>query len=100
MFLFFLKSPSSSQSETRLSYTGCSERFAEQWRDLHSPRLCEDVSVDVHHQVAPCCVLHHKAHVLRRLEAGEQVDQEGMVGQVHNLEDALFTHETKRKVRQ
>lgn len=68
-----------------------------EWRDVHSPRLCEDVGVDVHHQVASCCVLHDKAHVLCRLEAGEQVDQEGMVRQVHDLEDALFTHETEER---
>lgn len=93
-----------SHSKSRLSCTCCSERFKKkkkkdfsEWTDVHSPRLCEDVGVDVHHQVASCCVLHDKAHVLCRLEAGEQVDQEGMVRQVHDLEDALFTHETEER---
>ena len=28
--------------------------------------LCEDVGVDVHHQVAPRCILHHKADMALR----------------------------------
>lgn len=60
----------------------------------HGSRLGEDVRVDVHHQVASRRVLHHKTHVLRRLEAREQVDQERMVRHVHDLEDALLTHQT------
>jgi len=61
-------------------------------RYIHGSRLREDVCVDVHHQVASCCVLHNKTHVLRSLEARKQVDQEGMVRQVHDLKDALLAH--------
>lgn len=59
---------------------------------VHGSWLREDVCVDVHHQVTSCCVLHNKTHVLWSLEARKQVDQEGMVGQVHNLKDALLAH--------
>lgn len=61
-------------------------------RYIHGSGLCEDVSVDVHHQVASCCVLHDKTHMLRSLEARKQVDEEGVVRQVHHLKDALLAH--------
>lgn len=61
---------------------------------LHGTWFCEDVSVDVHHQVASCCVLHNKTHMLWCLEARKQVDQEGMMGHVHDLKDALLAHQT------
>lgn len=35
--------------------------------------------------------------MLRSLEAGEQVDQEGMVRHIHNFKDALLTHETTER---
>lgn len=60
--------------------------------DVHSPRLREHVGVDVHHQVASCCVFHDKTHMFWSLEAGKQVDQERVVGHVHNLKDAFLAH--------
>lgn len=59
---------------------------------IHGSWLCEDVCVDVHHQIASCCVLHNKTHMLWSLEACKQVDQEGMVRHVHGLKDALLAH--------
>lgn len=35
--------------------------------------------------------------MLRSLEAGEQVDQEGMVRHIHDLKDALLTHKTTER---
>lgn len=63
-------------------------------QDSHGSRLREDVSVNVHHEVSARRVLHDKTHVLRRLEAREQVDQEGVVGAVDRLKDPLLTHQT------
>ena len=48
--------------------------------------------MNVHHQVPSCCVLHHKAHVLFGLEAGEEIDQEWVTNAVHGLKDLLLTH--------
>ena len=63
--------------------------------DSHSARLGEDVCVDVHHEVPPRRVLHHKTHVLRRLETCEQVDEEGVVRAGHRLKDPLLTHQAE-----
>lgn len=60
----------------------------------HGPGLGEDVSVDVHHQVSSGSVLHDEAHVLLRLEAGEEVDQERVAHAVHRLKDTFLTHQT------
>jgi len=59
----------------------------------HSAGLSEDVGVNVHHEVASRCVLHDEAHVLRRLEAGEQVDQEGVARAGDRLKDPLLAHQ-------
>ena len=56
--------------------------------------------MDVHHEVAARRVLHDEAHVLAGLEAGEEVDQEGMTDAVHRLEDPLLTHEAARRRRE
>lgn len=64
-------------------------------RYVHGSRFCEDVCVDVHHQVSTRCVFHNKTHMLRCLEAGKQVDQEGMMGHIHGLKDALLAHQTR-----
>lgn len=53
--------------------------------------------MDVHHQVTSRSILHNKTHMLRSLEAGEQVDQERMVRHIHNLKDALLTHKTTER---
>jgi hypothetical protein len=50
--------------------------------------------VDVHHEVTASRVLHDEAHVFRGLETRKQVDQEGVVGDVHRLKDTLLTHQT------
>lgn len=62
----------------------------------HGPGLRENVSMDVHHQVASCCVLHDKAHVLLCLKTRKQVDQEGMADTVHRFEDPLLTHQARK----
>lgn len=72
-------------------YTSCRNSLRSRC-DVHSPRLREDVSVDVHHQVASCCVLHNKTYMFWSLEAGKQVDQERVVRHVHNLKDAFLAH--------
>lgn len=46
--------------------------------------------MDVHHEVATIGVLHDEADVLGRLEAGEQVDEEGVLAAVDDLEDAFL----------
>lgn len=53
--------------------------------------------MDVHHQVPPCCVLHHKTNVLLRLETGEKVDQERVADAVDGFEDPLLAHQAVRK---
>ena len=64
------------------------------WHYVHSPWFSEDISVDVHHEVTASRVLHDEAHVFRGLETRKQVDQEGVVGDVHRLKDTLLTHQT------
>lgn len=54
------------------------------------PRLGEDVSVNVHHEVAAGRVLHDEANVGVRLEASEHVDQEGVAHRISHLEDAFL----------
>lgn len=63
---------------------------------LHSPRLGEYIGMDVHHKVSARCVLHDKAHMLRCLEASEEVHQERVLRGVHYLKDPLFTHQTDK----
>lgn len=60
----------------------------------HSPGLRENISMDVHHQVASSCVLHDKTHVLLRLETRKQVDQERVADAVDRLKNPLLTHQT------
>lgn len=64
---------------------------------LHGPGLRENVGVNVHHQVASRCVLHDEADVLSRLEAGKQVDQEGMPHTVDCLEDPFLAHQAAKE---
>lgn len=64
---------------------------------IHSPWLCEDVCMYVHHEVAACCVLHHKTHVFWSLETRKEVDKEGVLRTVHCLENTLLTHQTDGK---
>lgn len=52
--------------------------------------------MDVHHEVAARRVLHHKTHMLRRLETRKQIHQERVLGTVHSLKDPLLTHQTER----
>lgn len=53
----------------------------------------------MHHEVAPCCVLHDEAHVLLCLETRKQVDQERVADTVDRFENPLFAHETGGKRR-
>lgn len=64
---------------------------------LHGPGLRENISVDVHHQVSSCSVLHDKTHVFLRLETRKQVDQERVTDAVDRLKDPLLTHQTGRQ---
>ena len=57
------------------------------------PGLAEHVRVDVHHEITAGRVLHHEAHVARRLEAGEHVHEERVAHGVGHLEDALLGQE-------
>lgn len=61
--------------------------------NVHSPRFVEYVGMDVHHEVSASCILHDKTHVLRCLEASEQVHQERVLRGVHYLKDPLLTHQ-------
>ena len=53
--------------------------------------------MDVRHEVPPRGVGHDEAHVVGRLEAAVQVDQERMLGAVYRLEDPLLTLEAARE---
>lgn len=68
-------------------------------RHSHSPGLRENISVDVHHQVASSRVLHHKANVLLRLETRKQVDQERVTDAVDRFKDPLLAHQTGKERR-
>ena len=65
---------------------------------MGSPGLfvAEDAVVDVRHEVSSRGVGHDEAHVLGRLEAAVQVDQEGVLGDVDRLEDPLLTLQAAR----
>lgn len=52
--------------------------------------------MDVHHQISARCVLHDKTHMLRCLEASEQVHQERVLRAVHYLKDPLLTHQADK----
>ena len=56
-------------------------------------RLAEHLLMDVHHEIAAVGVLHDEAHVLGRLKAREQIDEERMVAAIDDLEYALLGHE-------
>lgn len=49
--------------------------------------------MDVDHEVTAWQILHDEAHMVTRLEAAVQVDQEGVSGGIDHLEDPLLTHE-------
>jgi len=68
-------------------------------RDSHGSGLGENVSVDVHHQVAARCVLHDETDVLLRLETRKQVDQERVADAVDRFENPLLAHQTGKKRR-
>ena len=77
----------------------------------HSPGLREDVGMNVHHQVTPSSILHHKADVALQhgchllqclkekkmkdpnlcLEAGEEIDEEGVSHGVCHFKDPLLS---------
>ena len=57
------------------------------------PILVEHLLVNMHHEIATVGILHHKADMLGRLKASEQVDQERMLPTVDDLEDALLRHQ-------
>lgn len=63
----------------------------------HGPRLGENVSVNMHHQVASRRVLHDKTNVFLRLEARKQVDQEWVADAVDRFENPLLAHQTGRR---
>lgn len=56
-------------------------------------RLIEHLLVDMHHEIAAIRVLHHEANVFGRLKAGEQIDEEGMMTTIDDLEDAFLGHQ-------
>lgn len=62
---------------------------------LHGPRLRENISVDMHHQIASRCVLHDKTHMLLCLETCKQVDQERVADAVDGFKNPLLTHQTE-----
>lgn len=64
---------------------------------LHSPGLRENISVDVHHQVSSCCILHHKTNMLLCLETGKKVDQERVADAVDGFKDPLLAHQTEKR---
>ena len=86
---------------SRFFLTDCGEDEEGGGLYSHRPGFGEHVGVDVHHQVSARRILHDEAHVLAGLEAGEEVDQEGVADAVHRLKDPLLTHEAvqRREVR-
>ena len=71
--------------------------YSPPWR-LGSPGLfvAEDAVVDVRHEVPSRGVGHDEAHVVCRLEAAVQVDQEGVPRAVDSLEDSLLALQAAR----
>lgn len=63
----------------------------------HGPGLRENISVDVHHQVASCCVLHDKTNMLLCLETRKQVDQERVADAVNRFKNSLLAHQTGKR---
>lgn len=60
------------------------------------PGLGENISVDVHHQVASRRILHDETNMFRCLEARKQVDQEGVADAVDRLKNPFLTHEADK----
>lgn len=58
------------------------------------PRFAEHLIVNVHHKIATAGVLHHKAHVLRRLKAGKEVHEKGMAHLGGRFKDPLLRKQT------
>lgn len=53
--------------------------------------------MDVLHEVSSWRVGHDKAHVVGRLEAAVQVDQEGVTGRVDHLKDPFLTQQAEHR---
>lgn len=63
----------------------------------HGSGLRENISVDVHHQIASGCILHNKTHMLLCLETRKQIDQERVADAVDGFKNPFLAHQTEHK---